>query len=245
VSDDEILSQIFSFAPGSSVPPDVRMDLVVDVASGEMTKKRICEKHGLSAKELAKQMQRPEFTKFVDLFRRYFASQAVKRGIGDMQTRLLAQNKRWERLHELIESREAYFENRGDVPGGSTGLIVEYEKKDCTEYSFDAALLKEIRELELLAAKELGQHVERVRVNDDGSPDPIRDAVASLETADPIAMAELAERILAHQSGNDGGQAVEGKILDTAARSHDRERVDAVGNHAEPQPDGDVPAPAQ
>jgi hypothetical protein len=75
---------------------------------------------------------------------------------------------RLQRLHRVIRERAADPEMQ-DVPGGPTGLIVRTTKmvgkKEVKEYALDAALLREIRELEAQAARECGQAYDAPQVS--------------------------------------------------------------------------------
>lgn len=106
----------------------------------------------------------------------------IARGIAERQNRIDAQNERWRKMLQVIEERSR-DPKLAEVPGGQTGLIVAspvlvkvYRAKRKTEgeelsstrktvvlheYAVDAALLKELRELEKHTAQELGQWTEK------------------------------------------------------------------------------------
>jgi hypothetical protein len=83
-----------------------------------------------------------------------------------------AYDDRWRALQQVIAERAAHPDMR-DVPGGRTGLLVRSLKtigsgdaaREVAEYRLDAAILKELRELERQAAEEAGQWTTRSEVN--------------------------------------------------------------------------------
>jgi hypothetical protein len=82
-----------------------------------------------------------------------------------------AYDERWRELQRVIAERGA-DPTMQDVPGGRTGLLLKTVKvigsgeaaRQVEEYRLDAALLKELRELEKQAAEEAGQWTARPEV---------------------------------------------------------------------------------
>jgi hypothetical protein len=99
----------------------------------------------------------------------------VAQSIAVKEARLRAANDRWLKMHTVIQERGSDPEMK-DVPGGKTGLLCHDRKGvgsgDAAEvidvYQVDTGLLKEMRELEQQAAKELGQWVEKGEYVADG-----------------------------------------------------------------------------
>ena len=119
----------------------------------------------------------------------------VAQSIAIREARVRAQNDRWLKMHQVIAERGA-DPAMAEVPGGPTGLLVHHIKQigggefaeRVDEYEVDAGLLRELREHEMLAAKELGQWSEKVDVN-------VSDVDAAIER-------ELARLAAAGKAGN-------------------------------------------
>ena len=128
----------------------------------------------------------------------------VKQEICVQHPRIDAYQDRWDRMMRLIEARAASgaAEHSG-VPGADTGLLVcrrrsigsaAFSEKVC-EWRLDAALLKEMRELEKQAAVELGWFAERAAVR---LRPEISDEVRTLaEALTPQELRELEQKLLA------------------------------------------------
>lgn len=103
------------------------------------------------------------------------AAGVVRAEIRDRNARVEALQDRWDRMKRVIAER-AEDPRMQDVPGGTTGLLVERCKKIgngedaelVSEYEVDTGLLKEMRAHEEQAAKELGQWVEKQEVSGGG-----------------------------------------------------------------------------
>jgi hypothetical protein len=138
-------------------------------------------------------LKNPEIAEAIAAFRANIKAE----GIANQQNRVDAMNDRWERMVRLIEARaEAY----ADGPGGHTGLVVGQLKtvkhidttdddgervwtQETWEYTFDAALTKELREVERAAATELGQIISKSEVSGpDGGAIPITGIALPLPT---------------------------------------------------------------
>lgn len=137
------------------------------VAEGNLRNAAICAKVGISLSTLANWKHRPEFQARVDEIIEAYRATVRRRGIAILERRVDALNDRWIRLRRIIAERAESKEMAG-VPGGSTGLIVKLTKsanagdrsQSTDDYVVDSALLKELREHEKQAAKELGQWAE-------------------------------------------------------------------------------------
>lgn len=90
-----------------------------------------------------------------------------RHGIGDKRNRINAYDRRWDRLHRVIEARGAAYAD--EAPGAEAGIMVRSYKQVgqgptaqlMEEWSVDTGLLGELRALEQQAAKELGQWVDK------------------------------------------------------------------------------------
>jgi phage terminase small subunit len=93
-------------------------------------------------------------------------------GIAVVENRIVALQDRWDRMKALIAAR-AEDPQMQKVTGGTTGLLVHNIKsigqgRDAERvdvYEIDAALLREMRELERQAAQEMGQWLDRSEVS--------------------------------------------------------------------------------
>ncbi len=145
-----------------------RRAAAMHVAEGELTDQQIADAAGISRMQLYNWRQHPDFAARVKDHESKLASLAERFSIGRRLNRLKSQNDRWTRLQQVIADR-ASAEWYQDAPGGKTGLMARTVKsigsgdnaKEVVEHSVDTGLLKELRELETLAAKELGQWIDR------------------------------------------------------------------------------------
>lgn len=105
-----------------------------------------------------------------------FEREAVNEGLARRAVRLREKMERHALLKQVIRERADHVEMQ-DAPGGKTGtLCLDYRGKDADRavYKLDAALLKEMRELEREIAIELGQWAERKEVSGpDGGAVPV------------------------------------------------------------------------
>ena len=93
----------------------------------------------------------------------------VAESIAIKEARIRAVNDRWLKLQQVISERAA-AEKMQSVPGGTTGLLAHDQKgvgsgfaaQVIDVYEVDTGLLKELREHEVQAAKELGQWTDQV-----------------------------------------------------------------------------------
>lgn len=95
--------------------------------------------------------------------------------IADRNVRVTGAIERHQLLQRVIDARATYYTQReadGDktvAPGAATGLLASRPKpgkfRNAEEYRVDVGMLKEMRELEVQVAKDLGQWEERTRVD--------------------------------------------------------------------------------
>jgi transposase-like protein len=152
-----------------------RLEAAQMVADGELTFTQIAEKLDISRQTLSNWRDEPEFSGRVQELVEEYDTAVKRRGIARATRRIDAQNDRWRRTQKLLQARA---ESLAGVPGGDTGLLVRTYKiigtgdktERVEEYAFDAALYREIRELEKQTAQELGQWVNKAEVGGTGVP---------------------------------------------------------------------------
>ncbi|HEX5324381.1 MAG TPA: hypothetical protein VFW40_11385 [Capsulimonadaceae bacterium] len=104
-----------------------------------------------------------EFPERVRTLRAELLAQVRAQGIAVLEQRVKRASDDWQRLQQIRRERAAKT-GLGDVPGGSTGLLIRTVKSvgrgDAAqlieEYEIDHALLSELRALENQVARELG-----------------------------------------------------------------------------------------
>jgi hypothetical protein len=198
------------------------------VAAGDLTDKAIYDSVGIGHQTFYQWMARPEMQEAIRKFQERFFAETLRRGLARMERRVSKINDRWIEMHRIIEER-AKDPSMADVPGGTTGLLVRRVKMIGTgdnaqlveEYAVDTALLSQILAHEKQAAQELGQWVDRRRV--DGKIDLSKLSVDELRTLEQIVLqyeARLANNgltalpVLAQPSllGQEGPLTVEAEV---------------------------------
>lgn len=121
-----------------------------------------------AAQSAVRLLRNPSVSARIAELRAEIGSKLEKNTIRDLSQRLSAYQDRWDRMRRVIDERAATYE-LVKVPGGGTGLLVKTLRAVGStfveEYAVDTGLLREMRELELQAAKELGQFEEKHQVN--------------------------------------------------------------------------------
>jgi hypothetical protein len=92
----------------------------------------------------------------------------INQSIAVKEARIRAVNERWLKMQQVIAERAVDISMKG-VAGGSTGLLAHDQKgvgsgpaaEVIDVYEVDTGLLKELREHEVQAAKEMGQWIEK------------------------------------------------------------------------------------
>lgn len=143
------------------------------VAEDELTQAEIAVQAGVSPKTIERWKKTKKFAERVAQIEKAVAKRILARGIARRDKRVRALDDRWERMKALLAARQADPALRG-IPGGTTGLIVHDVKgvgkgddfQLIDTYSFDASLVKEMREHEKQAAQEVGQWVEKLAPTD-------------------------------------------------------------------------------
>lgn len=147
------------------------------IAEGELSDGEIAAQLTVDRTSVWEWRQRPEFVERIDAHIEVIRKIFIKSGIGLIHNRVKAYQDRWRRMKRLIEER-ASDPLMEKVAGGTTGLLAHDMKSigsgtsatAIDVYEFDAALLKEMRELEKQAAQDMGQWTEKADVTSAGKP---------------------------------------------------------------------------
>lgn len=134
------------------------------VAARDYNYSQIARKTGITRQTIAKWVADPDFDAKVKELTGERAEAIRSVGIALPEKRLEALHDRWTRLRQIMDERGEDPAMKA-VPGGRTGLLVRRAKQIGSgenasveyEYELDAALLREMREHEVQAARELGQ----------------------------------------------------------------------------------------
>jgi hypothetical protein len=159
------------------------------LAEGSTDARDIARQVGVSYWTLWAWRQRPEFCRLIQDRREFYETEALTHGVALRHQRVRALNDRWQRMKQLIEERA---KDMADVPGGSSGLLVRQVKgvgegdrfREVEYYTTDHGLLREMRQLEEQAARELGQ-----RPTDSETKEAVREIEATA-----MSTSELLER---------------------------------------------------
>jgi hypothetical protein len=156
-------------APDSCFEWDARRERAAALlAEGELTDVEIAAEVEVTDRTLRTWKKIPAFAARVKRLVAELGAVAQRKAIGRRARRLAALDDRWQRMKAVIAARA---DEMKDVPGGgSSGLLVKAVKsigsgdnaREVEEYAVDAALLREMRELEKQAAQETGQWAEKV-----------------------------------------------------------------------------------
>lgn len=175
------------------------------VAQDKLTDERIATECGVSKATLERWKDHPDFRAKVSKRTEEILASLRDKGIAEKSNRIASLNDRWEKLHQVIRERGA-DPSMVDIPGGTTGLVVRQLKsigvgqqnQMVEEYVVDTGTLAEMRAMELQAAKELGQLIERkdVRVSIEEEARRLADELG----IDPDELIREAERIVAEIS---------------------------------------------
>jgi hypothetical protein len=138
------------------------------LAEGELTDVEVAAEVEVTDRTLRNWKAVPAFAARVKQLVAELGAVAQRKAIGRRARRLAALDDRWQRMKAVIAARA---DEMKDLPGGgSSGLLVKTVKsigsgdnaREVEEYAVDAALLREMRELEKQAAQETGQWAEKV-----------------------------------------------------------------------------------
>lgn len=134
------------------------------VAEDRLSDEQIAAEVGIDRRTLTRWRGVPAFMARVDRLIEEFRGEVDRYAIAQVGRRVAALQDRWRRLHLVIEERAGHEEMQG-VAGGTSGLLVRDVKQigrgetATVEEVFrvDTGLLREMREMEEQAARELGQ----------------------------------------------------------------------------------------
>lgn len=140
------------------------------VAEDELTNQQIADRLAVGPKTITTWKQHPDFRSRVEQHIDELLERARRRGLARLDKRQNAQFDRHDRMRALLEARATGTVR--DVPGSSTGLVVTRERsigsgdsqQVVVEHGFDAALMREFRELEKQIAQDAGQWTEKRQV---------------------------------------------------------------------------------
>ena len=130
------------------------------LAIGELTNDEIAERLDIGIATLYRWKNYQEFKDHVLKLRAALREEVLYNEIADIVHRVRRYNKRWKQIDRLIDARAKQHSN---IPGGDTGLLVRDIKGRAEHdvYFFDAALIREERELAKQTAQDLGQWTEK------------------------------------------------------------------------------------
>jgi hypothetical protein len=141
------------------------------LADGELTDQEVADEIGVNRWTVWSWRRHPDFAARVRAITERAAEELERHAIARKARRMRAYDRRWRALQEIIAERAADPAMQS-VPGGRTGLLVRTVRvvgsgdaaRQVEEYRLDAAILKELRELERQAAEEAGQWTTRSEV---------------------------------------------------------------------------------
>jgi len=156
-------------------------------AEDVMSDAAIAEEISVKRDTITRWRRHPEFQARITEHVAALQERARADGLGRLDKRKAAAEDRHRRMTLLIEARAE--EMAGEVAGGETGLLVRQYKsigtgpnaRQVTEYTFDAALVREMRETEKHIAQDTGDWSEKREVS---GPDGAALTVLITERAD-------------------------------------------------------------
>lgn len=146
------------------------------LAEDRLSDREIAAQVEITDRQLWRWKKLPEFAAKVEKIRTDAAAQLAAQGVRLKQNRINRLQARLDKMDALIEARGAKMAETQEIEGGETGLLVrDYKGKDADRavYSFDAALVREMRDHEKQAAIELGEWTEKSEVNNIGNAVPV------------------------------------------------------------------------
>ena len=155
------------------------------LAEDRLTDAVIAKRVGVSSSRLYEWKRHPDFSSKVQLLTTDLIERARRRGLARLDRRIDRYTKRAKQFDMIVSDRAN--DMKGEVPGGRSGFLVRTPKRvlvttttvnidsdgidreevettteERYEYPFDAALAREMRELEKLIAQEVGDFTDRV-----------------------------------------------------------------------------------
>jgi hypothetical protein len=137
------------------------------VADDHLSDYQIAKRLGVAKMTLERWKRRPEFRQRVVELVAKLEEKSEQYAIYHRLLRVEQLDQRWQQMLDVIRQRAADPDHR-KAPGGNTGLLVRTVKmigagdtaQRVEEFTFDAALVRELREHEKQAAQEFGQFKE-------------------------------------------------------------------------------------
>ena len=180
------------------------------IAKGELTMEQIADEIDCGVATLYRWKDNEEFITRVAANVAKIREAVLSQEIGEIYKRVLRLNKRWQQIDKVISARAADPEMQ-KVPGGDTGLLCRDVKiigggefaKVVDVYKFDAALIKEERELAKQAAQECGQWLEKTSVDLTTGGKPFESLTDEERTARTLAILDEARARRAGQAPTD------------------------------------------
>lgn len=140
------------------------------VAEDNLTDEAIAEQAKVTRRQLTNWKRESAFRQAVAEHIAQITQQILSEGIARVDKRLAAKQDRWRRLQRAIEEQANNPQVR-DQPGGRSGFLFYREIPtrfgQIEEYTLQTGVSAEMRALEMDAAKEAGQYVERLHVRFD------------------------------------------------------------------------------
>lgn len=142
------------------------------VAEDNLTDEQIAGQAKVTDRQLRNWKQEPAFRQAVSEHIAQITEQVLSQGIARLDKRLAAKQDRWRRLQRAIEE-QADNPDVKDRPGGKSGFLFHREIPTrfgtIEEYTLQTGVSAEMRALEMDAARDTGQYVERLHVRFDPS----------------------------------------------------------------------------
>lgn len=168
-----------------------------DAADG-LSNYAIAERLGVHPTTVLRWTYRPEYQRLAKEIHAATHADVLRMAVARKAQRVIRLQQRWIQLQRITDDRGQWFsENRPEVAGGATGLLVERLKvvgsgphaRTEPEYEVDEALLRAERDIAKMAAQELGQWSEKVDITADvehhGPPTIVRFREQELREPEP------------------------------------------------------------
>lgn len=158
------LDQPFPWTPASLKAAEL-------LAENELSLNEVAQSVGVMRGSLWAWRQHPQFAEAVAERASEIVTAMYKHYIAKKHKRIATLDRLHKKALDVIDQRAADPQMQR-VPGGNSGLLVRTEKQQglgrnattIVEYTFDRALVSEIRAIQEQAARELGQWVEKAEV---------------------------------------------------------------------------------
>ncbi|MGB3305500.1 MAG: phBC6A51 family helix-turn-helix protein [Thermomicrobiales bacterium] len=145
---------------------DASANAAVLLAEDRLTDAAIAKKVGVGRTKLHEWKQHPVFAAKVTALSDELIARARRRGLARLDRRLERYERRARAFDMIVSDRAKAMK---EVPGGRSGYLVRHYKSigtgetahEVEEYHFDAALSREMRELEKQVAQDTGQWTDK------------------------------------------------------------------------------------